>query len=107
MPASEYFHFVPGQYLDIMLPQNRRRSFPIASTPGDGKMLELHIRRVSSGEFTQQLFDGTLEKSLLRIEGPLGQFLVSSRVAATGTAGGWRHWLRAVALDAAQSARGG
>jgi len=74
VPASEYFHFVPGQYLDIMLPQNRRRSFSIASTPGDGKMLELHIRRVSSGEFTQQLFDGTLEKSLLRIEGPLGQF---------------------------------
>jgi CDP-4-dehydro-6-deoxyglucose reductase len=74
VPASEYFHFVPGQYLDVMLPQNRRRSFSIASTPGDGKMLELHIRRVSSGEFTQQLFDGTLEKSLLRIEGPLGQF---------------------------------
>jgi len=74
VPASEYFHFAPGQYLDVMLPQNRRRSFSIASTPGDGKMLELHIRRVSSGEFTQQLFDGTLEKSLLRIEGPLGQF---------------------------------
>jgi CDP-4-dehydro-6-deoxyglucose reductase, E3 len=74
LPASEYFHFVPGQYLDIMLPQNRRRSFSIASTPGDGKMLELHVRRVTSGEFTQQLFDGTLEKSLLRIEGPLGQF---------------------------------
>lgn len=74
VPASEYFHFIPGQYLDIMLPQNRRRSFSIASTPGDGKLLELHIRRVSSGEFTQQLFDGTLEKSLLRIEGPLGQF---------------------------------
>jgi CDP-4-dehydro-6-deoxyglucose reductase len=74
VPASEYFHFMPGQYLDIMLPQNRRRSFSIASTPGDGKLIELHIRRVSSGEFTQQLFDGTLEKSLLRIEGPLGQF---------------------------------
>lgn len=74
LPASEYFHFMPGQYLDIMLPQNRRRSFSIASTPGDGKMVELHVRRVSSGEFTQQLFDGSLEKTLLRIEGPLGQF---------------------------------
>lgn len=74
VPASESFHFMPGQYLDIMLPQNRRRSFSIASTPGDGKFIELHIRRVASGEFTQQVFDGTLEKSLLRIEGPLGQF---------------------------------
>lgn len=74
LPSSEYFHFMPGQYLDIMLPQNRRRSFSIANTPADGPFLELHVRKVSSGEFTQQLFDGTLEKALLRIEGPLGQF---------------------------------
>jgi CDP-4-dehydro-6-deoxyglucose reductase, E3 len=74
LPANEYFHFMPGQYLDIMLPQNRRRSFSIASTPGDGQLIELHVRRVSSGEFTQRLFDGMLDKALLRVEGPLGQF---------------------------------
>jgi CDP-4-dehydro-6-deoxyglucose reductase len=74
LPANEYFHFMPGQYLDIMLPQNRRRSFSIANTPGEGQQIELHVRRVSSGEFTQQLFDGMLDKALLRIEGPLGQF---------------------------------
>jgi CDP-4-dehydro-6-deoxyglucose reductase len=74
LPANEYFHFMPGQYLDIMLPQNRRRSFSIANTPGAGQLIELHVRRVSSGEFTQQLFDGMLDKALLRIEGPLGQF---------------------------------
>lgn len=73
LPANEDFHFVAGQYLDIMLPQNRRRSFSIASVPGD-ELLELHVRRVASGEFTQQLFDGMKEKTLLRIEGPLGQF---------------------------------
>lgn len=74
LPANEFFHFVPGQYLDIMLPQNRRRSFSIASTPRDGQLIELHVRRVSSGEFTQQLFDGVLDRALLRVEGPLGQF---------------------------------
>ena len=74
LPGNEYFHFMPGQYLDIMLPQNRRRSFSIANTPGQGQLVELHVRRVSSGEFTQRLFDGTLDKALLRIEGPLGQF---------------------------------
>jgi CDP-4-dehydro-6-deoxyglucose reductase len=57
-----------------MLPQNRRRSFSIASCPGRDELIELHIRRVASGEFTQQLFDGMKEKTLLRIEGPLGQF---------------------------------
>ena len=74
LPAHEDFHFFPGQYLDIMLPQNRRRSFSIASVPGREQLIELHIRKVASGEFTQQLFDGMKEKTLLRIEGPLGQF---------------------------------
>lgn len=74
LPAHEDFHFFPGQYLDIMLPQNRRRSFSIASVPGRDELIELHIRKVTSGEFTQQLFDGMKEKTLLRIEGPLGQF---------------------------------
>jgi CDP-4-dehydro-6-deoxyglucose reductase len=74
LPAHEEFHFVAGQYLDIMLPQNRRRSFSIASCPGRDELVELHIRKVASGEFTQQLFDGMKEKTLLRIEGPLGQF---------------------------------
>jgi CDP-4-dehydro-6-deoxyglucose reductase len=74
LPAREEFHFVAGQYLDIMLPHNRRRSFSIASAPGEGGLIELHVRRVSSGEFTQQIFSGAAEKTLLRIEGPLGQF---------------------------------
>ena len=74
LPSNEEFHFFAGQYLDIMLPQNRRRSFSIASCPGRDELIELHIRKVASGEFTQQLFDGMQEKTLLRIEGPLGQF---------------------------------
>ncbi len=73
LPAREHFSYVAGQYLDIMLPQNRRRSFSIANPPHDSDLLELHVRRVTSGEFTQQLFSGAAEKTLLRIEGPLGQ----------------------------------
>ena len=73
LPSREQFSYVAGQYLDIMLPHNRRRSFSIANPPHDAELLELHIRRVSSGEFTQQLFSGSAEKTLLRIEGPLGQ----------------------------------
>ena len=74
LPATEMFNFVAGQYIDIMLPQNRRRSFSIANPPHDSKLIELHIRRVAGGEFTEQLFSGMKEKTLLRIEGPLGQF---------------------------------
>jgi CDP-4-dehydro-6-deoxyglucose reductase, E3 len=74
LPAHEDFHFMAGQYIDVMLPQNRRRSFSIASPPDGTRQLELHVRRVASGEFTQQLFSGKLDQTLLRIEGPLGQF---------------------------------
>jgi CDP-4-dehydro-6-deoxyglucose reductase len=74
LPAVEQFNFAAGQYIDIMLPGSRRRSFSLANPPHDARLLELHIRKVRGGEFTEQLFAGMREKTLLRIEGPLGQF---------------------------------
>ena len=74
LPAVEEFHFRPGQYLDVMVGRGRRRSFSIASAPSDGRELELHVRRASSTGFTGQLFDSMTVGTLLRIEGPLGQF---------------------------------
>jgi CDP-4-dehydro-6-deoxyglucose reductase len=57
-----------------MLPEGRRRSFSIANSPSDGRLLELHVRKASAGGFTGQLFDRMRAGTLLRIEGPLGQF---------------------------------
>jgi CDP-4-dehydro-6-deoxyglucose reductase len=74
LPAVEELHYRPGQYLDVMLSEGRRRSFSIASAPTDGRFIELHVRRASTSGFTAQLFDSLREGSLLRIEGPLGQF---------------------------------
>jgi len=74
LPAVEPLHFRAGQYLDIMLSEGRRRSFSIASAPSDGPMIELHVRRASSSGFTGQLFDSMRAGTLLRVEGPLGQF---------------------------------
>ena len=75
LPVIEDFHFRAGQYLDVMLPGGRRRSFSIASPPHDAGLIELHVRRVSGGEFTEQVFNGMAAGALLRIEGPLGQFV--------------------------------
>ena len=75
LPAAESFQFEPGQYVDIMLSGGRRRSFSIASPPHDSRLLELHIRRVRGGEFTERLFVGNPLSALLTIEGPLGQFV--------------------------------
>jgi CDP-4-dehydro-6-deoxyglucose reductase len=75
LPAAEPFIFQPGQYLDIMLSGGRRRSFSIASPPHDSRLLELHIRRVTGGEFTEPLFAADARTRLLSIEGPMGRFV--------------------------------
>jgi CDP-4-dehydro-6-deoxyglucose reductase, E3 len=83
LPAVERLRFHAGQYLDVLLESGRRRSFSIASPPHDSHLLELHVRRVSGGGFTERLFgaaEGSAGEaplavgSLLRIEGPVGQF---------------------------------
>ena len=74
LPAAEDFPFEPGQYIDVMLDGGRRRSFSIASPPHASRPLELHVRRVAGGEFTERLFGGKAHNTLLTIEGPLGQF---------------------------------
>ncbi|HYL71814.1 MAG TPA: 2Fe-2S iron-sulfur cluster-binding protein [Candidatus Dormibacteraeota bacterium] len=75
LPSVEQLRFHPGQYLDVLLEGGRRRSFSIACPPHDAALLELHVRRVAGGGFTERLFGGELAAgSLLRIEGPIGQF---------------------------------
>jgi CDP-4-dehydro-6-deoxyglucose reductase len=83
LPAVEELHYRPGQYLDVMLSEGRRRSFSIASAPADGKHLELHVRRASTTGFTAQLFESMHAGALLRIEGPLGQFWFRSESPRT------------------------
>jgi CDP-4-dehydro-6-deoxyglucose reductase, E3 len=74
LPVAEVFIFEPGQYIDILLPGGRRRSFSIASPPHDARPLQLHVRRIAGGEFSDRLFHEDMRSSLLSIEGPLGAF---------------------------------
>jgi len=83
LPAAEEFRFQPGQYIDIMLPRGRRRSFSIASPPHDSRLLELHVRRVSGGELSARLFEEDAQSALLTVEGPLGQFVFRDTPDAT------------------------
>jgi CDP-4-dehydro-6-deoxyglucose reductase len=80
-PAAEPLPFQPGQYLDILLEQGRRRSFSIASPPHDAGLLELHVRRAPGTGFTANLFDAAPVGTLLRIEGPIGQFIYAPSAA--------------------------
>ena len=88
LPAAEAFPFEAGQYIDIMLPGGRRRSFSIASAPQDSRFLELHVRRVAGGEFSEPLFNHAVRSALLNIEGPLGQFVYRPGTAPMLLVGG-------------------
>jgi CDP-4-dehydro-6-deoxyglucose reductase len=76
LPANQRLPFLAGQYLDILLKDNQRRSFSLANPPGADETLQLHIRHVPNGLFTGHVFTQMKEKDLLRVRGPLGVFFL-------------------------------
>ncbi len=80
LPINQQFEFLPGQYIDILLKNGNRRSYSIASNPFE-QSIELHIRHMEGGLFTDSLFGFNKEipvnvKDILRLEGPLGSFFI-------------------------------
>lgn len=76
LPKAARLQFLAGQYIDILLPEGKRRAFSIASPPSETDYIELHIKYVAGGGFTSHVFEGMAEKEILRLEGPLGTFFV-------------------------------
>jgi len=74
LPAEEGLQFLPGQYIDILLEDGKKRSFSLANPPHNDEYLDLHIRHVTGGLFTDQLFSTSKVMDILRIEGPHGSF---------------------------------
>lgn len=66
---------LPGQYVDVLLDDGRRRPFSVANGPRDDGMIELHVRHVAGGGFTSWVSDRLQVGDRLRIEGPLGTFV--------------------------------
>ena len=76
LPETERLQFMAGQYIEILLKDGKRRAFSIANAPHDDAYIELHIRHVPDGHFGDFVFDGLKEKTLFRIEGPLGSYFL-------------------------------
>ncbi len=76
LPANERLQFLAGQYVDILLKDGTRRSFSMANAPHDDELLQLHIRHVAGGTFTDHVFSKMKERDILRFEGPLGTFFL-------------------------------
>lgn len=80
LPASERLQYLAGQYIDLLLRDGTRRSYSMAGAPGAADTLELHVRHMPGGRFTDSAF-GVVEPALkvrdiLRLEGPLGTFFL-------------------------------
>jgi len=74
LPAAARLQFLAGQYIDILLPDGKRRAFSIASPPSEKEFIELHVKHVDGGGFTGHVFTDMQPKDILRFEGPLGTF---------------------------------
>ena len=79
LPANVAFKYRAGQYLEFILRDGSRRSYSMANAPeqlGSPPAIELHLRHMPGGKFTDQVFATMKEKDILRVEGPFGSFFL-------------------------------
>ncbi|KRC04167.1 CDP-6-deoxy-delta-3,4-glucoseen reductase [Hydrogenophaga sp. Root209] len=79
LPASDAFQYHAGQYVEFLLRDGDRRSYSMANAPhtqSAAPSLELHVRHMPGGKFTDHVFSAMKEKDILRIEGPYGSFFL-------------------------------
>lgn len=74
IPENIKMNFIPGQYIDILMDDGKKRSFSLANAVYDNELLQLHIRLVEDGYLTPQLFKDYKVGDILRIDGPHGAF---------------------------------
>ena len=76
LPANERLQFLAGQFLEFLLKDGKRRSFSMGNAPHDDELIQLHVRHVPGGQFTDHVFGRMKERDILRFEGPLGTFFL-------------------------------
>lgn len=80
IPGECFCEFTPGQYLELWQPDVSfmSRAYSIANVPDGKGSVELHIRRVEGGRFTQWAFSQMKLGDPVRARGPLGNFTMRS-----------------------------
>ena len=80
LPANVPVQYHAGQYIDFLLADGQRRSYSMATAPHEVDpalpRIDLHIRHMPGGKFTDHVFGSMKEKEILRIEGPYGSFFL-------------------------------
>ncbi|MCC6710562.1 MAG: cytochrome b N-terminal domain-containing protein [Gammaproteobacteria bacterium] len=72
--GGERIAFSAGQYINIVLDDGATRSYSFANAPHDNGRIELHVRRVAGGRFSELAFERLRVGDTLRFEGPFGRF---------------------------------
>ena len=73
-PAGVRAKFRAGQYLQIELEDGTRRNYSMANAPHESDGVQLHVRHVPGGRFSEQVLSGLDKGHKLRIELPFGEF---------------------------------
>jgi CDP-4-dehydro-6-deoxyglucose reductase, E3 len=74
LPANDTLQYHAGQYIEFILRDGARRSYSMANAMHTGPQVELHLRHMPGGKFTDHVFGAMKEKDILRVEGPFGSF---------------------------------
>ncbi|MFT4191143.1 MAG: CDP-6-deoxy-delta-3,4-glucoseen reductase, partial [Comamonas sp.] len=87
LPANDTLGYHAGQFVEFILKDGSRRSYSMANAPHvqpePGKpSIQLHLRHLPGGKFTDHVFNGMKEREILRIEGPYGSFFLREDSAA-------------------------
>ncbi len=99
LPANVQMKYHAGQYVEFILRDGSRRSYSMANAPHTQEQspgIELHLRHMPGGKFTDHVFGAMKEKEILRLEGPFGSFFLRENDAdEADRAAGLGHRLRA------------
>ena len=79
LPTSDLFKYHAGQYIEFLLRDGERRAYSMANAPhtqADNPSVELHIRHMQGGKFTDHVFSAMKERDIMRVEGPYGSFFL-------------------------------
>ena len=73
-PAGIRARFKAGQYLRVVMPDGDTRNFSMANPPKESDGVQLHIRRIPGGRFSESMLAKLRKGDKLKIEIPYGEF---------------------------------
>jgi NAD(P)H-flavin reductase/ferredoxin len=90
-PAGIRARFKAGQYLRVRMPDGDTRNFSMANAPRESDGVQLHIRRIPGGQFSEAVLASLQKGDKLDVEIPFGEFYLRTEsekpivCLATGT----------------------